>query len=147
VLGPPDPAVELQVVDARDMCPWIVELAERDQPGIYNACGPAEAASWEQVLGALASIAPEPARFHWVPWNILQEHKIELPMVGAPGTPDGISVHFSNAAAQAAGLKFRALADTAAATLAWWRAQPEERRAKARGWPTREQEQAALKRL
>jgi 2'-hydroxyisoflavone reductase len=41
VLGPPTPKAELQWVDVRDLCPWIVDLAERDQAGIFNAAGPA----------------------------------------------------------------------------------------------------------
>ena len=32
-------------------------------------------------------------------------------------------------------------------TLAWWREQTDERRARARGWPTAEQEKAALAKL
>jgi len=33
------------------------------------------------------------------------------------------------------------------ATLDWWRAQPEDRRARAEGWPTPDQERALLARL
>lgn len=53
-------------------------------------------------------------------------------------------MRFDGSAAQSAGLAYRPLADTAAATLAWWRAQPEERRARAEGWPTPAQEAQAL---
>jgi 2'-hydroxyisoflavone reductase len=147
VLGPPDPKIELQVVDVRDMCPWIVDLAERDQAGIYNACGPAEPVSFEQILRELAKIAPQPVNFRWSSYPVLQKLGIELPLVDPQDTPGAVSVHFSNAAAQAAGLRFRPLADTAAATLKWWNEQPEERRAKPRGWPTTEQEREGLRLL
>jgi hypothetical protein len=72
---------------------------------------------------------------------------IKLPLVRPPFFKGADSLHFDSAAAQAAGLRFRSLDDTAAATSAWWRAQPDERRAKARGWPTEAQEQEALKLL
>jgi 2'-hydroxyisoflavone reductase len=147
VLGPPDREIELQVVDVRDLCPWIVDLAERDQPGIYNACGPAEPASFEQILAEIAKIAPQRVQFRWATWEVMKQLQLSMPLVGEPGSLDALSVHFSNAAAQAAGLKFRPLTDTAAATLAWWQEQSDERRAKPRGWPTREQELAALKLL
>jgi len=147
VLGPPDPKVELQVVDARDMCTWMVDLAERDQPGIFNACGPAAAASFEQILQEIAKIAPKPVQFRWAPWEVLKKAGVDLPLVGTDAAAFAESVHFANAAAQAAGLRFRPLADTAAGTLAWWAALPAERRAKPERWPTREQEQAALQML
>ena len=42
------------------------------------------------------------------------------------------------------GLHYRPLADTASATLAWWRALTPEQQAEAKRWPTLEQEQKAL---
>lgn len=139
LLGPPEPDSELQWVDARDLCPWIVELVERDVPGVFNTAGPAEAVTWRQILEALAKDAPEPARIRWSTYEALDQAGVRLPLVrkGAPA-------HFDSSAAQAAGLSFRPLADTAAATRTWWAEQPEEERANPRGWPTPEQERAAL---
>jgi 2'-hydroxyisoflavone reductase len=141
VLGPPEPQSELQVVDARDLCPWIVNLAERDQAGIFNAAGPAAPVTWEQTLRELARLAPQPVKFRWATRDVLEKTGIQLPMVRSAG---GASVHFDSTAAQAAGLAFRPLADTAADTLEWWRAQSDERRAEATRWPTPAQEQEAL---
>lgn len=46
-----------------------------------------------------------------------------------------------------AGLYYRPLAETAAATLEWWRAQTETRLAKVEGWPPPEKERDALAKL
>jgi 2'-hydroxyisoflavone reductase len=147
VLGPPDPKVELQWLDVRDLCPWIIELAERDQAGIYNAAGPATAVTWEQVLHDLAKGSAQPVQFRWATTGVMQQTGINLPLVRTLFFKGIDSTHFVSAAAQAAGLRFRPLAETAAATLAWWRSQPDQRRAKPYGWPTAEQEQEALRLL
>ena len=52
----------------------------------------------------------------------------------------------ATAAAEAAGLPIRPLADTAMATLEWWRAQTAERHATT-GWLTPERERQALEML
>jgi len=149
VLGPPDPKAELQWVDVRDLCPWIVQLGERDQAGIYNASGPNEAVTWEQVLQSLTNISDTPVKFRWATPAALKETGIRLPLVRQPATPGTVTVsgHFDGRKAEGVGLRYRPLADTTAATLAWWRAQTPERRAKAENWPTPEQEQTALEML
>jgi len=149
ILGPPDPKAELQWVDVRDLCPWIVRLGERDQAGIYNASGPNEAVSWEQVLQSLTKISDTPVKFRWATPAALKETGIRLPLVRQPATPGAVTLngHFDGRKAESAGLRYRPLADTTAATLAWWRAQTPERRANAQQWPTPEQEQRALEML
>lgn len=142
VLGPPEPARALQWVDARDLCPWMVRLAERDRGGIYNAVGPPM--PWQQVIGVLAKASPDAVRVHWPSAALLAEMKLELPLVSGGGRR---ARRFANDAARAAGLAFRPLEDTAAATLAWWRAQSAERRARAEGWPSADEERAVLARL
>jgi 2'-hydroxyisoflavone reductase len=147
VLGPPAPKAELQWIDVRDLCPWIVQLAERDQPGIYNAAGPATPMTWEQILTELAKGSAQPAQIRWATSEVIAKTGIKLPLVRQPFFKGADSLHFDSTAALAAGLRFRSLADTAAATSAWWRALPEERRAKPWGWPTEAQEQEALRLL
>jgi 2'-hydroxyisoflavone reductase len=143
VLGPPDPKSELQWVDVRDLCPWILGLAERDVAGIFNVAGPSASMTWEEVLVTLGTRAERSVKYHWASTGLLKELDIELPLV-VPGRP---SRHFANAASQAAGLKYRPLEDTAAATLEWWRAQPETRRAQPEGWLPRDKELEAIARL
>ena len=147
VLGPPDPKVELQWVDVRDLCPWIVQLGERNQAGIYSASGPSKPMNWGDVLQGLTPLATGPVQFRWATSEVLQETGIRLPLVRTGLMGRAPSVHFDGSKAEGAGLVYRPLADTAAATLAWWRAQTPERRAKAEGWPTPEQERKALEML
>ncbi|HEX9771890.1 MAG TPA: NAD-dependent epimerase/dehydratase family protein [Steroidobacteraceae bacterium] len=143
VLGPPDPKRALQWVDVRDLCPWIIDLAERDQAGVYNAAGPDTRTSWEQVLRTLATSATTPARFHWPAASLLEEMHVELPLVNVGGKPR----YFEADRSRAAGLRYRPLEDTAQAALAWWQTQSAERRARAEGWPTPEEERAVLARM
>jgi 2'-hydroxyisoflavone reductase len=142
VLAPPGPGREAQWVDARDLCTWVVTLGENDTPGIFNAAGPSSPVDRSGLLWGLRALTAEAVRFHWPSDELLDELAIDLPMMGR-----GASSHFENAASLAAGLRYRSLADTAVATLAWWRGLPEERRSKPAGWPTPAQEQAAIERL
>ncbi len=144
VLGPPNRHFEWQWVDARDLCPWLVQLAEQDRAGTFNAAGPAAATTREQVLHGLQALTAEPVRFHWPSPELVQELRIPMPMIPARAG----SIHFASEAGRAAGLKFRPLADTATAMSAWWHALPEERRAgEQKNWPTAEQEATAIARL
>jgi 2'-hydroxyisoflavone reductase len=143
LLGPPEPEKELQWVDVRDLCPWLVSLAERNVGGVFTAAGPTTRMSWEQTLTTLATGATPPATLHWATADLLKDLQIDLPLV-TPGRP---SRHFANEASRRGGLDYRPLPDTAKATLDWWRAQPEARRAQPEGWPSREQEQQAIARL
>jgi len=147
VLGPPDPKVELQWIDARDLCPWIVQLGERGQAGIFNAAGPAQPVNWGAVLAALTALSTKPVTFRWATPQVLKETAIRLPLVRSSGGTPAPSVHFDGRRAGDAGLVYRPLLDTAGATLDWWRAQTPERRASAEGWPTQEQERRALDKL
>jgi 2'-hydroxyisoflavone reductase len=143
VLAPPDPDAELQFVDVRDLCTWMVELAERDVPGIFNAAGPLM--TWRRVLQELGTVATRPVNLRWSNADVLQRANVNLPLVRQPGR--GRWPHYDGARAAAAGLRYRPLAETAAATLEWWRSQGEERRAKPQGWPTEAQEKEALRLL
>jgi 2'-hydroxyisoflavone reductase len=143
VLAPPEPDAELQWIDARDLCPWIVELAERDVAGIFNAAGPPM--TWKGVLKELSALATRPVNLRWSTGEVLERANVNLPLVRPPGR--GASPRFDGARAAAAGLRYRPLADTATATLEWWRSQSAERRANAEDWPTEAQEQEALRLL
>jgi 2'-hydroxyisoflavone reductase len=142
VLAPSSPALEAQWVDARDLCTWVVMLAENDTPGIFNAAGPASPVDRVALMWGLRALTAEPVRFHWPSDELLDELGIDQPMMGRDA-----SSHFENSASMAAGLRYRALADTAVDTLAWWRGLPDERRSNPEGWPTPAQEQAAIERI
>jgi 2'-hydroxyisoflavone reductase len=147
ILGPPYPGDEIQWTDVQDLCPWIIDLAERDQAGIYNAAGPAKPTNWQQMLQPLTKLSSTPVQFKWATKEILTHTGISLPLVRDGLLGSGQTPHFDSAAALRAGLRFRPLIETANATLSWWRAQSAERRAQADGWPKQEQEQQALQLL
>jgi 2'-hydroxyisoflavone reductase len=141
VLMPPEPGAPLQWIDVRDLCPWMVELAEQDTPGIFNAA--ARPASWEDVLTTLATVARTSPRFRKSTPELLERLSISLPLVAA-GAPPFI---VDTTAAERAGLRPRPLSETAEATLSWWRSLPPERRANPEGWLDPEREREALARL
>jgi 2'-hydroxyisoflavone reductase len=139
VLAPAGPEREAQWIDARDLCPWVITLAEQDTPGIYNAAGPSSAIDRAGLMWGLRAQTAKPVRFHWPSDELLNELGIELPMMQGGDAP-----RFENAASMAAGLRYRSLTDTARDTLDWWHSLPDERQAKPRRWPTAEQEAAAV---
>lgn len=140
VLAPGQPDTEVQWVDARDMCPWIVTLGENDTPGTFNAAGPASPVSRSGLMWGLRALTAEPVNFYWPDPALLSELDIGMPMMST----ERESVHFVNTNSMEAGLFYRSLADTATATLEWWQSQPAERRANARRWPSAEAEKTAI---
>lgn len=141
VVGPSHPDVAIQFIDARDLCPWVVTLAENDTPGVYNAAGP----QWTRgglLWGVNATYGGE-VRLHWPSPELASELEWVAPMLDW-GTE---SKSFGTAAARGAGLQCRSLADSTMATLEWWRAQSDERRANPRGWPSAELERTVLQRM
>jgi len=142
VLAPSNPGHEVQWVDARDLCPWVVTLCENNTPGIFNAAGPSSRIDRTGLMWGLRAQTANPVTFFWPNDDLLEEHGINQPMMSGDD-----SYHFANEASMAAGLSYRSLADTATGTLSWWQGLPAERRENARRWPTAELEKAAIERL
>jgi 2'-hydroxyisoflavone reductase len=149
VAGPRADAVDLQTVDARDLCPWLITLLEHDTAGIFNAAAPP--LSWDRVLQALRPLSDTPVSFLRPPAALIEELKIDFPLVSPSPTGNELFAHartiFDGSLAPKHGLGYRSLTDSGTATLAWWRAQTAERRAAAKNWPTAEQERAILGRM
>ncbi len=136
ILAPGDGRDPVQFIDARDLAEWTIRMAEQRAFGAFNAMGPAYAMGMDQLLYGIQAVTGTTASFHWAPAEFLAEQQVspwgDMP-VWVPGQGDsaGFSRH-RNDRAIAQGLSFRPLADTVAATLAWFDAQPEERRATVR---------------
>ena len=141
VLGPAHAEVAVQFVDARDLCFWIIDLAENDTPGAFNAAG----SPWTRggLLWGIRATTSEPVSFHWITPDLDYELEVPQPMLDW-GTESNI---FTNGASLGAGMVYRTLAESAVDTRAWWLEQSEERRAEARGWPTDEQVKEAVARM
>jgi 2'-hydroxyisoflavone reductase len=123
VLAPGDPAQPLQLIDARDLAPWLVRLALHGPGGTFDATSP------QTTLGDVLERLRGGANLVWMdgqrvldagvePW---MELPLWLPEDGWPLMERDVS------AAVAAGLTFRPLEETARDTLAWDRAEPGER--------------------
>lgn len=149
VLAPSDPDRVIQWVDVRDLCPWVIELVERDVAGTFNAAGPASDVTREGLLWGLRATTSASVTFWWPDGTLLDELEISPPMLST-ATRDltgDASVVFDNSASMRLGLGYRPLVDTARATLEWWQAQPAERRAEPRGWIAPDAECAAIAKL
>jgi len=141
VIGPANANVAVQFVDVRDLCPWIIELAENDTPGIFNAAG----AVWTRggLLWGIRAVSSEAVTFHWPTAELANELELSAPMLDWGDQ----SNTFTNEASLAAGMVYRTLAESAIDTREWWLEQTAERREGARGWPTDEQVKEALARM
>jgi 2'-hydroxyisoflavone reductase len=115
----------LQVVDVEDLAAWLVLGAEQRRSGTFNALG--DASTVGAVLDAAVAAAGTSPRFVEAPDTWLAEHGVE-PWTGPESLPLWLPqpeyagfMTRDNAAARAAGLRLRPLADTVAAALAWER--------------------------
>jgi 2'-hydroxyisoflavone reductase len=148
VLTPGSPQDPTKFIDARDLAEWTVRLAEQDTSGVFNATGPTAPTGLGAVLDGLRASLRSDATFAWVPATFLEAQGVspwtEMPAwVPAGGEMAGI-MRADITRALAAGLTHRPLAQTAADTLAWFDALPEERRASPRAGLTAEREREVL---
>jgi 2'-hydroxyisoflavone reductase len=125
VLAPGDPGELIQWIDVRDLADWIVDGAERRLAGTFDAVGPTTTRGELFVRTAEAlGVTPQ---FTWVhqpfllsndvnPWSGPRSLPLWLPLPEYAGflTHDWTD-------AMGAGLKQRAVSETARDTLAWQR--------------------------
>jgi 2'-hydroxyisoflavone reductase len=125
VLAPGDPDRTVQLIDARDLAAWIVDIGEERRPGTFNATAPAGRTTMREVLDAAVAATGSEARLIWVhdaalvaagldPWT---EVPLWLPEDEGPGT-----WRVDASRAEAAGLRCRPVADTVADVWAWLQA-------------------------
>jgi 2'-hydroxyisoflavone reductase len=136
VLAPGTPNDPVQYVDARDLSEWMIRLAETRTLGTFNATGPQLPTTMGEMLHGIKAVTTSGSQFTWVPADFLAANQVrpwsDMP-VWVP--PVGRNAGFARVIcrkAYAAGLTFRPLADTAAATLAWYKTRPAAEQEKAR---------------
>jgi 2'-hydroxyisoflavone reductase len=125
VLAPGDPERTVQLIDARDLAAWIVDLGERRRAGTFNATAPAGRTTMREVLEAAVAATGSGARLTWVPDDALVAAEVEpwtevplwLPEADGPGT-----WQVDASRAEAAGLRCRPVAETVADVWAWLQA-------------------------
>lgn len=143
-LVPADPDCPVQVIDARDLAGWNLDLVEAGRSGIFNAVGPRDPQRLGQVLEACRALARVPGEPVELPESRLLELGVspftDLPLWLPKEQQDFGRV--SHRRALAAGLRFRPLAETLADTLVWARVELAGR--PLRAGLTAEREQALL---
>jgi len=134
VLAPGDPSEPVLIIDVRDLCEWCVRLVEEDVGGGYNAVGPKARLSIAEMLYGIKSVTTSEAQLTFVPADFLQAQGVrpwsEMPAWFPPTGPMAGFGYFSREKAIGKGLTFRPLAETAKATLDWFKTLPTERQAK-----------------
>ncbi len=131
---PAPPEAPIQLVDARDLAAFVVELLEHDVRGAYNAVSAPGQWSFGTLIDSLLAQAALPPTPAWIDEATLLAQGVE-PWVGLPlWLPSGERDHegfmrVDGARARAVGLRTRPLGDTIADTARWLAA-----RDNARAW-------------
>lgn len=140
VLVPGERDHGISFIDVRDLAAFIVGSMERRLTGSYNVSGDPSTSTMGGLIDACVAAAGKDARPVWVDAKFLEERKVEpwsdLP-VWLPSGSDSL-MWASSARAVAAGLTYRQISDTVAATLEWTRGAGLDRKLKAGLTPERE---------
>lgn len=116
------PDQPVQVIHGRDQGDFVVAVTAAGTAGTFNTTGPTDPVTMRGLLDACFEAAGVPPRVRWLPEEEVEAAGLELPLhLPAAMGADGLFAA-SCAAAVAAGLVNRPLAETAADTLAWTRA-------------------------
>jgi 2'-hydroxyisoflavone reductase len=121
---PAPPSRPIQIIDARDLARWMIELLENDIGGTFNACSPAGRWAFGDLIEALVDVSPLPPEPAWTDETALHAHTVK-PWTGLPlWVPSNDSDHagfmsFDCAKAAHEGLAARTLAQTIEDTAAW----------------------------
>lgn len=129
VLAPGSPDHPVQVVDVRDLAGLLVTLAEAGTTGVLDGVGPVQPLG-DLLTRVAGGVGADPT-WTWVSQDFLERQQV-APWAGPRSVPlwlprpayDGMLTH-DPGPARAAGLVTRPVADTAADTLAWLRAEPD----------------------
>jgi nucleoside-diphosphate-sugar epimerase len=143
VLAPAPAEQPIQVVDARDLVTFALDLLERDASGTFDVVSPAGLLTLGRVLEACLAAGDGDARIVWVDETFLLDRGVEpwteLPL-WTPGEDMAGFQRSDVSRALAAGLSVRPIAETVADTLRWAAASPDPGAAM-----TREREAALLR--
>jgi 2'-hydroxyisoflavone reductase len=133
LLAPGRPERPVQIIDVRDLAEWTVGMIEARSVGVYNATGPEQPLPMGQLLEICRQVSGSQAAFTWVNEDFLLAQEVkpwtELPLwlPESDAAAAGLST-VDCRKAMAAGLTFRPVAETVAATLAWSATRPDDYR-------------------
>ena len=118
VLAPKPADAPFQLIDACDLGGWLVDCAEVQLSGVFNAVGPAEPVTFEEVLETCTAVSESDAHVRWVDVQGRVEDGA-LPFWIDDRRAWGAVFRTSSERALAAGLSLRPLEQTARDTLTW----------------------------
>jgi 2'-hydroxyisoflavone reductase len=131
VLAPGPRDDPMQVIDARDMARWTIELIEKEATGTFHAMSPPPPFTMADMLEAIAAaVAPPGHQLVWVDADFLKAEGVDesvLPLWGADD-PQKYVLAADPARAMATGLSPRPLAQTIRETLEWATSDPNANR-------------------
>ena len=88
VPAPGDPARPLQIIDARDLAAWLVQLAETRTAGAFNGTAPRGQTTMGELLEAAVAATGSGATLRWIPEERLEEAERRA-VDGAPAVAAG----------------------------------------------------------
>ena len=150
VLAPGSADDPIQLIDVRDLGEFLVELIEKQDNGRLQRPRPGPQTDHGPYAGSLQGGRTKRRHRSRGPTRVSWRSKASRPgatcLSGfqASGETAGFA-SVSNARAIKAGLKFRPIAETAKATLDWFKTLPQDRRAKLRAGLTPDREAKVLK--
>ena len=148
VLAPGDPSDPVQIIDVRDLCEWMIRMAEEGYGGVYNGVGPATPRPMAELLYGIRAVTTAETTFTWVPYDFLTEIGIRpyshMPVWQPPREGYWGFARFDLTNEVAHGLTFRPLAVTAEETLDFHFSRPPERQAELRAGISAEREAEVL---
>ncbi|MEM9304952.1 MAG: NAD-dependent epimerase/dehydratase family protein [Pseudomonadota bacterium] len=119
ILAPGNPEHAVQIIDQRDLTEWHVHLAENGIFGTFSGAGPRDRLSMGTMLEQVGELVDSPWSLTWADEAFLQEQGIQ-PWSDMPAwVPNYPMTWVDVSASVAAGLRYRSIADTARATLAF----------------------------
>jgi len=128
MIVPGNPADPIQIIDVRDLADWIIHCIENNVVGVYNATGPEKELSMKSFVEGVRKGVGSDVSFTWVANDFLESKGIhdQFPLYAPPTGETAVFHRASVSRALAKGLKFRAVSDTAKATLDWYKTLPSE---------------------
>jgi 2'-hydroxyisoflavone reductase len=125
VIGVGDNADLVQFTDVKDVGKFVVQVAERDLAGPFNAVGPERPMLFREFLQRIRGATGNRANIVWLPYDFLAAQGIkgwdDLPLyrpLQATKSPGFYRI--SSARAIAAGMTFRPIEETVADELRWF---------------------------
>ncbi len=122
VLVPGEPGDRVQVIDARDIAAFALELATRRAGGVFNLCAPPDGYAMRELLDACAAaVGASDVSHTYVPESFLLEHGVpdDEPVPYWVGARYAALRRFDPSRAFGAGLRTRPLPETLRDCWTW----------------------------